>query len=167
LPCYYGLANKNQLVAFAKRVCDVIGHGKNNRAVPLLLETCAAETLLAQARDKTLYGAGAGVAQVDEGTFDWLKAKYSQSAIAKRLFEQLNVNLSEVSYNELDYSPLLSLIFCRLRYWTVTDLIPDSVEARGEYWKRWYNSSEGKGSAQEYIERCESTHVNDLVRLVA
>lgn len=153
---FYGLANKQNVLDLSKAVCDCIGHGSNGFAVPMLVETCAAETLLGEAIDATLYAAGAGVSQVDEGTFDWLKDKYQHHAIAKKIKRDFNIDLSRIQYRELDFSPLLSLIFCRLRYWTVPEAIPANRKGRAAYWKEHYNTSAGKGTADEYMQRCIS-----------
>ena len=42
----YGLISKQDAVRYATVICDVIGHGKNNAAVSLFVETPASETLL-------------------------------------------------------------------------------------------------------------------------
>ncbi|MDC5753609.1 hypothetical protein [Vibrio europaeus] len=159
---YYGVLEKQDIKDMAFAVCSAIGHGRHGRAVELLVETCAAETLLAQAKDTTPYYAGAGVAQVDEGTFDWLKDKYQSHKMARDIKRKLGVDLKLVSYNELDFSPLISLIFARLRYWTVADLIPATREGRAKYWKTHYNTSKGKGSPEEYLERCKASGVDEL-----
>ncbi len=97
MPLYYGVASKEALIEQAKQVCDVLGHGVNKNAVAMCLGTTAAETLMAQARDMTLYGAGGGVTQVDEGTFDWVKAKYQgDPKVAGPLKDVFNVDLSKV-----------------------------------------------------------------------
>lgn len=160
---FYGLTHRHQIKEMATAVCDVLGHGKNRRAVALLVETCAAETHLGMARDKTLYGAGAGVPQIDEGTFNWLKKKYADHPIGGKISQAFNIDLGRVNYRELDLSPLTALVFCRLRYWTVTDAIPATRPERAAYWKRWYNSSEGKGSPEEYLERCEASGVDEVM----
>lgn len=152
---YYGLANKRQIVEYATLVCDLFGHGRNKTAVALLVETCAAETLMGECRDRTLYGAGAGVTQIDKGTFDWLKDKYA-NRFGQIVHDQLNIKLDLVEYRELDNSPLLALLFARLRYWTVTKPVPVTIEERAQYWKEFFNTSAGKGSAEEYLERCET-----------
>lgn len=153
---FYGLSDKHQIAELAQAVCAVLGDG-NGFAVSLLVETCAAETLLGKARDNTLYGAGAGVSQVDYGTFAWLQEKYTPRDLAARIFDVFNIDLGLVAYKELDFSPLLSLIFCRLRYMTVTAPIPTSLSLRAEYWKEHYNTSAGKGTPEEYISRCLSS----------
>ena len=159
---YYGLSLARQVKELAVFVCDVISHGANNKAVDLMVETCAAETLLGAARDGTVYYAGAGVSQVDEGTFIWLRDKYARHRVAISIKSQMNINLAKVSYNELDNSPLLALIFCRLRYLAVPAAIPDTIEGRAHYWKKWYNSTAGKGTPEEYLSRCEHS-LSDIV----
>lgn len=163
---FYGLANKNQVIDYAHRVCDAIGHGVKKRAVALLVETCATETHLGAARDNTLYGAGAGLPQVDEGTFDWLKSEYQNSSIAKRVKEKLGIDISNVEYRELDFSPMIALVFCRLRYWKVVEVIPATIEERAQYWKTHYNTyaKNAKGSPEEYLARCAAceVHLMDL-----
>ena len=159
---YYGVSDKKNIKDLASKVCSAIGHGSNGFAVEMLVETCAAETLLAAVKDTTLYYAGAGVAQVDEGTFNWLKEKYQSHKLARSIKKKLGVELSKVSYNELDFSPIISLIFARLRYWAVPEAIPVTIEERAKYWKKHYNTSKGKGSPEEYLERCEASGVGEL-----
>jgi hypothetical protein len=166
---FYGLSSARQIKELSELVCDVIGHGANNNAVDLLVETCGAETLLGTGRDHTVYNAGAGCAQVDEGTFLWLQEKYGDSSISKKLKLSLNVELANVQYNELDYSPLLCIVFARLRYWTIPQAIPLSIAQRAQYWKEHYNTSEGKGTPEEYLERCHSVmnFINDKEIVIA
>ncbi|MGL6121993.1 MAG: hypothetical protein ACRC1W_02995 [Shewanella sp.] len=142
-------------MTYASAVCDALGHGSNKCAAALLVETAAAETLLGEYRDPTERGAGTGLTQVDESTFDWLKQKFANNKTAtKALKDNFNITLSRVNYLELELSPLLAFIFCRLRYRVVTDGIPATRQGRAKYWKDHYNSSAGKGTAEEYIKRC-------------
>lgn len=161
---FYGVTKKQQLADMSVAVCNVLGHGVFESASHMLLETCAAETHLATHRDRTLYGAGAGAPQVDESTFDWLKEKFSKNdAVYNAILEAFNVDLKKVQYRELDFSPLLSLIFARLRYRVIDDPIPADRAGRADYWKEHYNTSAGKGSAAEYLERCIASGVDQLV----
>lgn len=148
---FYGVISLEHLKAATKAVCDCIGHGRNNKAVAMLLETCAAETHCGNYRDPTPNGAGRGVTQIDHGTFDWLKDKYQNSAIAAKLDERFGIDIRRVQHSELDYNPLLALIFARLRYWTVTECIPATRKLRADYWKKYYNTELGKGTAQHYL----------------
>lgn len=151
---YYGVADPISVVTLAQRVCNALGHGSSNQAKPLLIETCAAETVLGTYKDPTERYAGAGLTQVDESTFDWLKAKYQdRPEVANALYDEFGFTLSKVKYLELELSPLLALVFARLRYRTVPEAIPGTVEGRAEYWKKHYNSSAGKGTVEHYIEQ--------------
>ncbi|MCU7974888.1 hypothetical protein L5M43_06290 [Shewanella sp. SW36] len=161
LTVHYGLVSKSQAIEYAKAICSVFS--SNEHAVALLVETAAAETLLGAYRDPTPYNAGTGVTQVDVGTFNWLKEKYKGHWLAKSLLDSFGIHLGKVSYSELETSPLLSFIFCRLRYYTVRIAIPATRAERAEYWKRHYNTSAGKGTPKEYLERCELAGVNELL----
>ncbi|MGL4449462.1 MAG: hypothetical protein ACRCVX_09025 [Shewanella sp.] len=151
---FYGLVNKQHATAYANAVCDVLGHGNNQCAAALLVETAATETLLGEYRDPTERAAGTGITQIDEPTFDWLKGKFASGKDADALKATFNITLSRVNYLELELSPLLAFIFCRLRYRVVTDIIPATRQGRAQYWKDHYNSSAGKGTPEEYLKRC-------------
>ncbi|CDL63581.1 hypothetical protein [Klebsiella pneumoniae IS39] len=126
----YGLVSKQDARLYAEAVCDVIGHGKANAAVLLCVETAAAETLLGDYKDPTPTSAGTGLTQVDLGTFEWLRDKYKNSRYAPVLLNQFGIDLSRTVYEELRTSPLMAMLFCRLRYLTVSESIPATREAR-------------------------------------
>lgn len=158
----YGLINKQDAVSYATAICDLIGHGKNNAAVPLCVETAAAETLLGDFKDPTPTSAGTGLTQVDFGTFEWLREKYRNSRYAPLLLSKFGIDLSRTVYQELRTSPLMAMLFCRLRYLTVSESIPDTREGRAEYWKKHYNTVAGKGTPADYIEKCRRADVDAL-----
>lgn len=147
---FYGVISLLHLKDIAFEVADCIGHGANQSAALMLLETCAAETGCGDYRDPTPDGAGRGVGQTDADTFGWLKTKFAQSDVAKRIDSRFGIRLSRVNHDDLDYNPLLSLIFVRLRYLVVPDAIPSTVEGRAAYWKQYYNTSAGKGTVEHY-----------------
>lgn len=154
---FYGVISLAYLRDAAYEVADCIGHGANRMAAPMLVETCAAETQCGEYRDPTPNGAGRGATQVDEKTFYWLQKKYGNSAIAKRLIQRFGIDITRVTHPELDYNPLLALIFARLLYWTVTEPIPVTRAGRAAYWKKHYNTSAGKGDEQHFLtaaQRC-------------
>lgn len=160
----YGLVRKQDAVCYAEAVCDVIGHGKNNAAVLLCVETAAAETLLGEYSDPTPTSAGTGLTQVDPGTFEWLRYKYKSSRYAGTLLKEFGVDLSRTVYQELRTSPLLAMLFCRLRYLAVPESIPTTREGRASYWKKYYNTSAGKGTPQDYIDKCQRAGVDALFK---
>ncbi|AOO60017.1 hypothetical protein AN237_26040 (plasmid) [Raoultella ornithinolytica] len=158
----YGLVSKCDAVRYATVICDVIGHGKNNAAVSLCVETAAAETLLGEYKDPTPTSAGTGLTQVDLGTFEWLRNKYKNGRYASALLREFGVDLSRTVYQELRTSPLLAMLFCRLRYLAVSESIPATREERADYWKKYYNTSAGKGTPEDYIEKCRRAGVDAL-----
>jgi hypothetical protein len=154
---YYGLSSQHHAADIAIAICECLGFGRTGHGVEMLLETCATETGLGSIQDSHPLKLGVGLSQVDQGTFDWLKNKYKSGAKAEALFERFGIKLAYVKYRELAYSPLLAMVFCRLRYMTVTAPIPKTRTERASYWKVHYNSSEGKGTIAHYLKMCEHT----------
>lgn len=164
---FYGLSSKKEAVVLARAVCSVVGNASTREAaVALLVETAAAETLLGDLRDPTMYGAGTGLTQVDEGTFDWLRMGYADTPIGDAVRDRFNINLRKTRYQELETSPLLAMLFCRLRYMKAQGVIPDSLVGRAEYWKKWYNTSAGKGTVAGYIKKVQDCGVAALLKEV-
>lgn len=161
MPLYYGLKSKEDAVKYAKAVVDVIGGGPD--AVALLVETAAAETLLGQLKDPTPYAAGTGLTQVDKGTFDWLKQLYANHKLGNLVMQHFNINLTKTQYQELETSPLLAMLFCRLRYYAVPYKIPTTLVGRADYWKKWYNSTAGKGTPEDYLKKVSVCGVPELL----
>lgn len=148
----YGVINSTQLKDTAVYVCDILGHGKNKKAVNLLLETAAAETAKGTIKDRTKF-AGIGLMQFDKVGFDDVKARirFADAAIIK---DKMDIVVEWVEWEDLRYNPLLSLLFTRLKYKKVVEEIPNSIEGRALYWKVWYNSyhPNAKGSISHYLE---------------
>jgi len=59
----------------------------------------------------------------------------------------------------LDWSTLLeinvasAIVHCRIKYWRAPAPMPETIAGAAAYWKRWYNTEEGAGSEEEYIEQ--------------
>lgn len=156
---YYGLVSQHHAIDIAIVICECLGFGVNNKAVEQLLETSAVETGVGSIQDRHPLKMGVGLPQIDKGTFDWLKAKYQKGRRAEEIYQRFGVKLAYVKYQELAYSPLLSLLFARLRYLTVTEPIPKSREERAHYWKAHYNSfhPNAKGTPEHYLTMCSNT----------
>lgn len=162
-PIYYGLLSPLDVVRYAQAVCDVIGHGVNGNAVIMCVETWAAESLLGQYQDRHPEKLGVGGGQVDEETFKWLQGKYAGTPIDDKIYKAFGIRLGDLSYSSLPHSPLVCMIFTRLRYWVVTSPIPETREERDDYWKLHYNSSEGKGDPEHFIRQCRVAGVDGLL----
>ena len=44
---------------------------------------------------------------------------------------------------------------CRIHYLRVKESIPDTLEGRAAYWKKYYNTSKGKGFTCDYINKAK------------
>jgi len=150
----YGITNPHQALSMARDVCDVLGHGSTGVAVNLLVETACQETWLGAVRDRTAYGAGTGLCQIDKIAFVDIVQRTSKAKKTKVLSE-LGIDLNKIQYRELELSPLASMVFCRLHYLLVPDAVPVTLEARADYWKRFYNTVAGKGHPAEYVRNYE------------
>lgn len=147
---YYGLIKEEHLKDIAEAVCDSLGYGSNGTANELLVETAMAETHGGTLKDPTLY-AGMGITQFDKMPFQDVKDRV-RSSDKMKLLQDFDINLDIVEWEHLRYTPLLAMIFTRLKYKKVQEAIPSTLEERADYWKYYYNTLAGKGTAEHYIE---------------
>lgn len=147
---YYGLVNQRQALDTAKAVCAAVNDLPGHYSLELLLETAAQETRLGTVKDPSPYRAGTGLCQIDPiGFKDAVeRCPPAWKAMFKLAFD---VDISKVQYVELEHSPLLSFIFCRIHYRLAPGAIPATVPERAAYWKTFYNSVLGAGTPLEYI----------------
>ncbi len=147
---HYGLTRPDQVIQIASDVCDVLGHGKNGKAFNLLVETACQETWLGQYKDRTPHVAGVGVCQFDQiGVDDVIMNTRAQKV--EQVIAEFGIDIRTIELRDLANSPLVSFIFCRLKYMRLAAPIPDTLEGRAEYWKVHYNSKLGKGTPEEYV----------------
>ena len=147
---YYGLAQAQQVYQFARAVCDVLGHGANATAIQMLVETAAQETHGGRYRDPSPDGAGRGLCQLDLIAFQDVQQR-TRNKDVEAVREAFGIVLAQVDHDDLDYSPMLSMVFARLFYRLIPDVFPVTVEGRAAYWKEHYNTVLGKGTVDEYI----------------
>jgi len=144
---FYGLINKQQIYDAVDKVVECLGGG--DAAKKLLLETAAAETGMGEAIDKSWF-VGIGLMQFDEIGFKDVQQRTSR-AKKDLVLNCFGIDIDRVVHTDLRWSPLLSVIFARLKYQLVPSAIPDEQYARAAYWKKWYNSSLGKGTPEHYM----------------
>tara|TARA_R110000796_G_scaffold129022_3_gene244690 strand:- start:225 stop:710 length:486 start_codon:yes stop_codon:yes gene_type:complete len=62
------------------------------------------------------------------------------------------------NYNEKLWADILekniaaAIVHCRLKYWRVPMRMPNTLEGRAKYWKKYYNTEQGKGTEEKYID---------------
>ncbi len=54
---------------------------------------------------------------------------------------------------QLQGNMILGIVCCRLKYGMIPNPLPpkDDRKAQGEYYRQWYNTAGGKGSAEEFV----------------
>jgi len=152
----YGFSDRECLFKQVQSVCDVLGHGANKTAIPLLLETMAVETDLGQTPDRSI-SAGMGIAQFDEEPFYDVMRRIRLSDYYE-IEQRFGIDLKLVQWEDLRYNPFLSIIAMRLKYKLIPQQIPTTLEGRAAYWKQHYNSSAGKGTVKHYLESAEAIY---------
>lgn len=146
---YYGLTADTDLREMVEQVCKCLGTGVNGVAVELLLETAGAETLRGELEDPTKY-AGMGLTQFDKMPFQDVKDR-CRFEDKVRINDYFGIDIELVEWEHLRYSPLLALIFTRLKYKKIPAFIPNTFKGRAEYWKEHYNTEAGKGTIEHYM----------------
>lgn len=147
---YYGAISKSQILDTIRIVCNQFGNSEY--AMKLIAETIACETLFGTYRHIAQYNYGLGLTQFDKSGFLHVKNN-TKKTHKDKILDLWCIDIDKVEYRELAYSPLLSIIFCRLYYLLIPSKIPETLELRAQYWKRYYNSFAGKGTVQGYIDK--------------
>lgn len=148
----FGLISVAHLDLIIEDVCSVLGNGSNDNAHLAMKEVCAQETLLGSYPDRSVYGEGAGPHQFDSVGFDDVKDRVRDKD-RQLIIDNYRIDVKKVQLRELDFNPLLSAIFMRLKYLKIPESIPTTLLGRGLYWKKYYNSNHpnAKGAASEYV----------------
>lgn len=150
----YGLiGGKLQIQAYIYMACMVINQANVNEASKLLAETIAVETNNGTAKDYSVTY-GEGLTQFDRGTFEYIRTYFSNpkyDEMYNRIKLYLLTDIRSCSYQDLRKSPLLSIIYARLLYFTVDAPIPLDVVGRFAYYKKYYNSVLGATTLAKYL----------------
>ena len=139
---YYGLIKPEHAVDIVDAIVGVLGGGE--KAKQLMLETAMQESRLGMYRDRTDYGAGTGLCQADKFPFEDRQYRMQRKTKWLEAIEkEFDVKWMDVNWRELEHSPLLSFLDCRICYKLRPEPIPGSVAGRAAYWKQFYNTDLG------------------------
>ncbi len=149
---YYGLTRTSQVFEMVDDVVEALkGNNEDIKTTKeLIVSTIGQETHLGTFKDKTKYKYGTGLSQIDSGIpfEDIIKRSSKYHEVIEKRF---NIDLKAVKHRELELSPLLSIILCRLKYKLVPKKIPKDIDGQWKYYKKYYNSYLGKAKREEYI----------------
>tara|TARA_R110002020_G_scaffold474718_1_gene706858 strand:- start:2843 stop:3331 length:489 start_codon:yes stop_codon:yes gene_type:complete len=64
-------------------------------------------------------------------------------------------NFDEKVWEEiLEKNIAAGIVHCRIKYWRVPKRMPNTIEGMANYWKKYYNTEQGKGSPEHFIDAC-------------
>jgi hypothetical protein len=147
----YGLTVYDNLFDIAKHVCIGI-NGDNiyaNLSAKFLVEIAQTETKGGRYWDQTTY-AGMGLTQIDKiGFLDTINRTSEKRK--EHVLDYFGVDLDKVEWVELRHNPRLCFLITRLFLMLRPGKIPDNLEDRAKYWKKWYNTEAGKGTVIKFV----------------
>ena len=156
----YGVNSKDEVLEITKRVVSVFGGG--DKAVRLLLETACVETHLGTYPDRHPEKLGVGLTQFDQIALDDLQQRV-RSRHRRLLKQEFGYSLNDIKLADLAYDATLAMALTRLKYLLVPEAIPTTILGRAEYWKKYWNTSAGKGEVVDYLNDITHHMPNEFV----
>lgn len=106
-------------------------------------------------------GPALGVFQMEPATFQDIITNYLsyRPRIADKVKKVCGIN--DFHVNALLTNDKLAICMCRIKYLRAPGLLPDTLSGMASYWKRYYNTSEGKGTEEEFIENYIRYSINE------
>jgi hypothetical protein len=119
----------------------------------LLMGTAAQESHLGAYIKQVGKGPALGIYQCEPFTHEdvvkWAREKYLGAIVG-------------ANHDRLIYDLKYATMICRLHYYRAPKALPeaDDIEGMASYWKRFYNSSLGKGKPEEFVRNYERYVIN-------
>ena len=98
------------------------------------------------------------VATAQDNIKSYLKYRQSKArmcasaAMVPLKFTMIGTSDDEIG-DMLESNIAYGIMHCRLKYWRVPKKVPQDLEGQAHYYKKYYNSAQGKASEEEYIEQ--------------
>lgn len=126
----------------------------SSAAVDLLLGTACAESQLHYICQLNS-GPALGFYQMEPATYADIvaycdrKGEDFKNKVVYCIYQEMH---REMPHGEqLKYNLRLQTVFARLHYWRVPEPIPEAPRLQGQYWKKFHNTPEGKGTLAHYL----------------
>ncbi|AHK11758.1 hypothetical protein S144_44 [Shewanella sp. phage 1/44] len=149
----YGVKDGSELVSIVKKVVSVFGGGTKTKL--MMLEICCVETDFCTYPDKHPERLGVGPTQFDKIALDDLQER-CRGRHRAMLRQHFGYELGAVVLADLAYDPLLAFCLTRMKLLLIPESIPTKRDARARYWKRYWNTSAGKGTINDYMTDTET-----------
>jgi hypothetical protein len=97
-------------------------------------------------------GPALGYWQMEPNTFKDIVENYLKyhPTIADRVKEICHISV--FSPVDLLNNDKLAICMCRIHYLRVREPLPTTLDGMARYWKKYYNTEEGKGTIQEFLD---------------
>lgn len=126
----------------------------SEEAVSLLIGTAMVESLGGDYVHQ-VKGPACGIYQIEPRTANDILDNYlSHKPILEMLVRHLYIPELTLEQN-LTLNLAWSTAMCRVHYLRIKAAIPKTIEGRAEYWKKYYNTSLGKGSIADYLSKAK------------
>lgn len=142
--------NIKQLRDLIFETMEYCGMVISDSAVNLLVGTICQESACGEYL-KQIKGPACGICQIEPNTAkdiinNYILKRVNLFTAYSRLYNK-NLTLEQ----NLCYNLMFSIFMCRIFYLRFAEKIPDTLEGQAKYWKKYYNTSKGKGTVEQYI----------------
>ncbi len=124
-------------------------------AVILMLGTACVESQCGEYLQQVPSGPALGIFQIEMATYEDLIKNYLdfRPDLKARVMALYCEGMS--TKQNLTCNLLFQAAVCRLIYLRVSEKIPNDLVGMANYWKKYYNTSKGKGTPEKFIEAYE------------
>ncbi|MDE6886180.1 MAG: hypothetical protein K2P17_03990 [Helicobacteraceae bacterium] len=149
----YGVVDLEDLKSIAKETAEKYSYNANrDNLYKLLLETAIVETNAGNASMDVNRSYGRSIMQFD-------KIGYEEALRVRNIYKnndfQEQINKGYMS-EAMQRNPRFAFYLARFFYLGKIEAIPSTLKERAEYWKKYYNTGGGAGTASAYISRVQS-----------
>jgi len=148
--------NYKNIQAAIDKASRLLYSGKKLGGKEFLTEIAMAETYLGTYKGTVRKTAGRGVFQLDKIGFEETKNIKSHPGLKKyhATLKKNGIDWAKVKIDDTN-KLVYGAIAARLLLLIIPEAIPTTRTARARQWKKYYNTSAGKGTPQKYIDRVE------------
>tara|TARA_R110000822_G_scaffold94316_2_gene216416 strand:+ start:221 stop:709 length:489 start_codon:yes stop_codon:yes gene_type:complete len=151
----------SQIESLVKTTCERMGSKfASDEAIKLLLATGIVESRYEYIRQMG-NGPARSFWQVEPATCVDNLAHYlkHRPELMKKCAEASMVDIKHwQNFDENIWAEILErniaagIVHARLKYWRVPKRLPNTIEGKANYWKKYYNSEGGKGDPEHFID---------------
>mgnify|MGYP000055945115 CR=1 FL=1 len=143
---YYGYGSPEQVKEVIEHVCSKF-HTAKRRAMTIAA-FAAVETQFGTYPDSCVEY-GTSILQYDPIRFEDIKAR-TRKKNKDLVLREFGVDIDLVDLCCLRYNILLAVIFAILALLLIKEALPYTMEGIYAYWKKYWNSKEGKGTLEHF-----------------